>query len=128
MAMERWHIPTIEAAGRREPRVLFSTPQCRGVVLDLHAGECLGDHGVHERAVLQIVSGEVVVHSGEQQVTCGEGTLITFDPDERHGIEATSDARLLLVLAPWPGDGHYPDGVEVDAARMPANATADPIS
>lgn len=126
--MERWHIPTIEADGRREPRVLFSTPQCRAVVLDLRAGERLGDHGVHERAVLQVVSGDVVVRCGDQDAACGAGTLITFAPDERHGVEAASDARLLLLLAPWPGDGHYPDGVEVDATRMPAHATADPIS
>jgi hypothetical protein len=29
-----------------------------------------------------------------------------FDPHERHEVRATRDARLLLVLAPWPGDGH----------------------
>jgi hypothetical protein len=29
-----------------------------------------------------------------------------FDPHERREVRATSDARLLLVLAPWPGDGH----------------------
>jgi hypothetical protein len=34
----------------------------------------------------------------------------------------------VLLLAPWPGDGHYPSGAEIDAARMPANATAPPIS
>ena len=27
-------------------------------------------------------------------------------PHERHEVRATSDARLLLVLAPWPGEGH----------------------
>lgn len=125
--MERWHIPTIDADGRREPRVLFSTPQCRAVVLDLRAGERLGDHAVHERAVLQVVSGEVLVQAQGQETSCGAGVLITFEPDERHGIEATRDARLLLLLAPWPGEGHYPQGVEVDAGRMPANATADPM-
>ena len=29
-----------------------------------------------------------------------------FDPNERHAAKALSDARLLIVLAPWPGDGH----------------------
>src|SRR6476619_7368593 len=103
--MERWHVPSIEAAGRREPRVLFSAPECRAVALDLRAGEVT-------------VQGE----------TCQADTLITFAPDERHTVAAQSDARLVLLLAPWPGDGHYPSGAEFDAARMPANATAPPIS
>jgi hypothetical protein len=29
-----------------------------------------------------------------------------FDPKERHLVRATSDARLVLILAPWPGEGH----------------------
>ena len=29
-----------------------------------------------------------------------------FDPHERHEVRANTEARLLLVLAPWPGDGH----------------------
>jgi len=32
--------------------------------------------------------------------------MAVFDPGERHEVRARSDARLLLVLAPWPGDGH----------------------
>ena len=36
----------------------------------------------------------------------GPGALFVFDPKERHEVRASSDARLLLVLAPWPGAGH----------------------
>lgn len=121
--MERWHVPSIDAAGRREPRVLFSAPECRAVALDLRAGEQLGEHSVHERAVLWVAAGEVTV----QGESCGAGTLITFAPDERHAVAAQTDARLVLLLAPWPGDGHYRSGAEIDAARMPVNATAPPM-
>ena len=27
-------------------------------------------------------------------------------PNERHEVRAKSDARLVLILAPWPGAGH----------------------
>jgi quercetin dioxygenase-like cupin family protein len=124
--MNLWHIPSIEAAGRREPRVLFSTPECRAVVIDLRAGEGLGEHSVRERAVVEVVTGQVRVTAGGNDATCGAGTLITFDPEERHAIAAVEDARVLLMLAPWPGEGHYPDGTLIDASRTPANATADP--
>jgi len=36
----------------------------------------------------------------------GPGLLAVFEPGERHEVRARSDARLLLVLAPWPGEGH----------------------
>ena len=32
--------------------------------------------------------------------------LLSFDPNERHEVRAKSDSRLLLLLAPWPGEGH----------------------
>ena len=35
------------------------------------------------------------------------GTLFHFDPDERHSFTSDDGARLLLLLAPWPGEGHY---------------------
>jgi quercetin dioxygenase-like cupin family protein len=127
-AVERWHIPSVEASGQREPRVLFSTRECRAVVIDLHDGDALGDHSVHERAVLQVVAGQLEVGTADGETVCGAGTLIAFAPGERHAVRATGgDARLLLMLAPWPGEGHYPAGAETDAGRMPARATAEPI-
>jgi hypothetical protein len=32
--------------------------------------------------------------------------LAHFEPNERRTVRALSDARLVLVLAPWPGVGH----------------------
>jgi hypothetical protein len=31
---------------------------------------------------------------------------VHFDPNERHEVRATKDARLILMLSPWPGEGH----------------------
>ena len=69
-------------------------------------GEQLQDHEVHERAHLVVVEGEVEVDAGGGTVRGGPGFAAVFDPQERHEVRATSDARLLLVLAPWPGEGH----------------------
>ena len=126
--MERWHIPSVEASGRREPKVLFSTPECRAVVIDLSDGDELRDHSVHERAVVDVVAGEVQVSAGGDETTCAAGTLLTFAPGERHAVRAAGGAaRLLLMLAPWPGEGHYRDGADADAARMPSRGSAEPI-
>ena len=124
--MERWHLPSVEASGKRSPRVLFSSKECRAVLIDLEAGEELGEHEVHERAVVEVVSGNVTVSAGGQQQTCEAGTLVTFAPSERHSVRADDAARILLVLAPWPGTGHYTDGREHDPERLPANARVAP--
>jgi quercetin dioxygenase-like cupin family protein len=102
--------PRVPSEGRQMPRVLFSTPECRAVVIDLESGEELGDHHV-----LEVVAGRVSIDSPEGTSDCDAGTLVTFDPGERHTIRALDDARLLLLLAPWAGE------------HLPANAVADPV-
>ena len=70
----------------------------------------MSDHQVRERAWLVVVEGEVEVRSGRDVVRGGVGTLTTFDPGERHAVSSTDGARILLLLSPWPGDGHYLEG------------------
>jgi quercetin dioxygenase-like cupin family protein len=94
------------AVAAHHPQILHSSRgESRSVVIALPAGESLQDHEVHERAYLTVVEGEVEVEASET-VSAGAGSLFVFAPKERHEVRATSDARLLLVLAPWPGDGH----------------------
>jgi quercetin dioxygenase-like cupin family protein len=125
--VQRWHLPTVEASGKRTPRVLFSSGECRAVVIDLEPGDALGEHAVHERAVVQVVSGAVTIACGGRESRCEAGTLASFEPGERHAVRAEQHARVLLLLAPWPGDGHYPAGEQHDPTRTPAYATARPI-
>ena len=62
---------------------------------------------MHERAYLLVADGEIEVSTdGGHSVRGGPGFLSHFEPAERHAVKAISDARLLLVLAPWPGEGH----------------------
>ena len=61
---------------------------------------------MHERAHLVVIDGELEVDASGGPVTGGPGFMAVWDPHERHEVRATSDARVLLVLAPWPGDGH----------------------
>jgi quercetin dioxygenase-like cupin family protein len=126
-AVERWHLPSIEASGKREPRVLFSRPGCRAVVIDLNAGDELGDHRLHEHAVVVVVSGRLGVAVGDSAAECDEGSLVTFTPGETRSVRALEPSRILLVLAPWPGEGHFREGADADPTRMPANAAAPPL-
>jgi hypothetical protein len=38
------------------------------------------------------------------------GTLALWEPDERRQITSSEGARLLMLLSPWPGEGHYRGG------------------
>jgi quercetin dioxygenase-like cupin family protein len=110
------------------PRLLFTSPECRAVVLELESGEEMGDHKVRERAVVQVVSGRVSVVASGETIECDAGTLFTFEPGEEHRLRALLDARVLLILAPWPAPDHYVDDDEAASARVPANATVESTS
>jgi quercetin dioxygenase-like cupin family protein len=104
--MKSWDLKALDLK-QRLPEILSSSDAARAIALDLAAGESLAEHEVHERAWVIVLDGEIeVTTSSGSGVGGGAGLLVEFDPGERHEIAATSDARLLLLLTPWPGDGH----------------------
>jgi quercetin dioxygenase-like cupin family protein len=110
--MRHWKLDEIETPdGSRSPAVLHSLEgESRVVLIGLDPGQELGEHQVKESAFLLVVGGRVRVEAGEEWVDAGAGELFRFDPDERHSVTSAGAARLLLMLAPWPGDGHYREG------------------
>lgn len=89
--------------------VLYSDDEARAVLIGLEPGQELGDHQVKEHAFLLVAEGVVQVESSGQSVEAPTGTLLRFEPDERRSVSSRDGARLLLLLAPWPGEGHYRD-------------------
>lgn len=119
--------PRVPRSDRQMPRVLFSSSECRAVVIDLRRGEELGDHQVRERAVVEVIAGRVSIECVEETVECGAGTLVTFEPAEHHTVRALADARLLLLLAPWPAATCDAESDAGQESGLPANAVAAPI-
>jgi quercetin dioxygenase-like cupin family protein len=104
--METWDLNELEVQ-HRQPQILDSEAEGRTIVIQLPAGESLLEHQVHERAWLLVVDGEIeIADSSGETTTGGSGFLAAFDPNERREVRATKDARLLLLLSPWPGEGH----------------------
>ena len=105
--MEVWQLDS-EAVDAHSPRVLRSDDDAnRIILLALPAGERLQDHQVHEHALLILLDGELLIRAGEREERLGVHGLVYFEPGERHAVEAVTDSRLLLCLAPWPGVGHH---------------------
>lgn len=110
--MDSWDLTGLDLKPRL-PEILSSTKEGRAIVLDLAAGESLDEHEVHERAYLVVLAGEIEVGTGAGAAAKGgAGLLVEFDPGERHEVAAVSDARILLLLTPWPGEGH-PGAMEI---------------
>ena len=104
--MNSWNLTALDLKPRL-PEILSSSDAARAVVFDLAPGEALGDHEVHERAWLLVISGKVSVQGAAgEQVDGGAGLLVELAPAERHEVHAEQQSRLLLLLTPWPGSGH----------------------
>jgi quercetin dioxygenase-like cupin family protein len=100
--MEHWDLRTADVEPRL-PRILHSARgEARSILIALDAGQELQDHQVHERAYVVVIDGQVDLAG----TTGGPGLAAVFEPGERHAVRAIDASRLLLVLAPWPGDGH----------------------
>ncbi len=106
--MQSWNLLELKApSGTRAPAVVHSGNEARAVLIVLNPGQALGDHQVKENAWVTILDGQVLVSAGDEVVEAGVGCLFRFDPDERHSMRSEQGARILLLLAPWPGEGHY---------------------
>ncbi len=85
------------------------------MLIGLEPGQELGDHQVKEHAFLVVVDGTARIKAGLDELEADAGTLVAFEPDERRVVSSEAGAKLLLLLAPWPGEGHYrgsPPGVD----------------
>ena len=104
--MQNWDISTLDVQPH-SPTVLDSEQEGRAIIINLPSGERLQEHQVHERAWLLVVTGAIEISdSGGESIKGGPGLLAAFDPNERREVLATDDSRLLLLLSPWPGQGH----------------------
>jgi quercetin dioxygenase-like cupin family protein len=104
--MRNWDISKLDVQPHN-PTVLDSEQEGRVIVIHLPSGERLQEHQVHERAWLVVVSGAIEISdSNGDSIKGGPGLLAEFDPNERREVLATDDSRLLLLLSPWPGEGH----------------------
>jgi quercetin dioxygenase-like cupin family protein len=109
--VQHWNLREIETpGGSRSPVVLRSDEAARAVLIALEPGQELGEHQVKEGALVSVVEGHVRVQSGGETVEGDVGCVFSFEADERRSVSTETGARILLILAPWPGEGHYRGG------------------
>jgi quercetin dioxygenase-like cupin family protein len=103
--METWDLANLDVAPH-QPKVLRSDDgAARAIAIHLPAGEKLQEHRVYEHAWVHVHHGHVEIAQNGSTTDGPAGFLAHFDPHEDHEVTALEDSRLLLVLAPWPGEG-----------------------
>ena len=104
--MRSWSVAEMDVAAG-QPEIISSSDDTRAIVINLPAGEQLTDHEVHERAWVILIDGEAEISTPDGgRAEGGAGLVVEFEPRERHEVLARTDARLLLLLTPWPGVDH----------------------
>lgn len=103
--MESWNVGSMELEPHH-PVVLRSGAEARSIAINLPAGEELQEHRTYEAAYLVVVDGEVRLYQDGQVTAAPAGFVAYFEPNETREVRAGSDARILLILGPWPGEGH----------------------
>jgi quercetin dioxygenase-like cupin family protein len=122
--MKSWDLNALSLSPHA-PEILESGDDGRAIVLEIPAGGSLREHQVHERAWLVVVAGEVTISSENgEPVSGGPGAMYQFEPQERHSIDALSTARIMLLLTPWPGDGH-PGTMDLDDKKTVRQRAAE---
>ncbi len=87
------------AAGRSAQTVYGGREHSlRQTLIALTAGSRLGEHESPGEATLQVLEGSVVLHAGSTQWSGSTGDYVVIPP-ERHDLEATEDAAVLLTVA-----------------------------
>ncbi|MGI8630353.1 MAG: cupin domain-containing protein [Solirubrobacteraceae bacterium] len=126
--MNSWDIRAL-AVAPHSPEILSTNDDARAVVLEIPAGESLQEHQVHERTLITVIDGEVEITTADgDKVVGGPGLLVELAPAERHTVLARSTVRLLLLLTPWPGQGHPGSMTLEDKANATQRAAEHRVS
>lgn len=91
----------------RKPEVIGGAEEGRAILINLPAGESLSEHQVKERATVVVIFGRLEISPvGGEKKTGGAGSMVVFEPSERHSVTAVEDTRFLLLLSPWSLEDH----------------------
>ena len=117
LAVQAWKLRDLTTeGGTSDPVVLLTEEEARAVFVELHPGQELGDHQVKEHAWVVVVDGVAEIGAAGERLDAPAGTLAHFEPDERHFVRSREGAKILMLLAPWPGPGHYRGHTRAESA------------
>ena len=96
-------------ASRPATAVLLDTPDVRLVVFRIAPGQAVPPHRSPSTVTLTVLEGSGTLSGGEGERRCTAGEVVSYAPEELHGMRATEGELLLLAtIAPRPGERPAP--------------------
>lgn len=83
---------------RRVARTIVTGTSLRVTLIAMAGGAELAEHGSPPAATVQVLTGQVRLHTHDQEWILDGGQLARIPP-QRHGLTALTDAAVLLTVA-----------------------------
>lgn len=85
--------------------VIHDSDDVRLVVFRLAPGQQVPPHTSHSTVMLNVLEGSGILSGGSGEIECSKGDLVTYEPNELHGMRANDEELLLLAtISPRPGN------------------------
>ena len=95
--------------GRPATAVLLDTPDVRLVVFRIAPGQAVPPHRSPSTVTLTVLEGSGTISGAGVERSCSAGDVVSYAPEELHGMRATAEELLLLAtIAPRPGERPAP--------------------
>ena len=96
------------SVGKASTAIVHDSPDVRVVVFRLNSDDAVAMHTSTSTVVLSVISGTGVISGpmdGEiRDVTVSVGTVVTYEPNELHGMRAPTGPFVVLgAITPRPG-------------------------
>jgi len=90
---------------RAATAMLHDSPDLRAVIFRLDPGQQVTEHTSPSTVALTVIAGDGWVSGAEGERAVATADLVTFGPNEPHGMRAGERPMVLLaMIAPRPGD------------------------
>ena len=108
--MNVYHAPELAAAAvsasaaRPATALIHDSPDARVVLFRIEPGQQVAEHKSTSTVLLTVISGAGIVSGAEGDRDVRAGDIISYAPNEPHGMKAKEHALVLAaVIAPRPG-------------------------
>jgi quercetin dioxygenase-like cupin family protein len=84
--------------------IMHDSPDARLVLFRLEPGQAVAPHRNASTVILTVLAGTGTVSGPDSERTVRPGDVVTYDPDELHGMRSDAERFVLLAtIAPRPG-------------------------
>lgn len=108
--MKVHHLPSVAslaaapAVGRPATTIVTDSPDARLVLFRIDPGQAISPHSNASTVLMTIVAGSGTVSGPDGDHVVRAGDLITYEPNELHGMRADGEQLVILAtIAPRPG-------------------------